>query len=152
MEKKLFILTWQFWVSLHEGKSCKISLLLRCPQTLNSIWNKPNLITTASLCSDFSQYAMMFSQSLINADFFYFWDKPWCSDEFSWRLHCIPYLGSLGFQSEWSFTENASFINFHGEIWPRYSEINSFKISNNLFFQKWQKETIKMQVSKATSI
>ena len=29
--------------------------------------------------------------------FFNFWDRPWYSDESVWRLHYIPYLGSVGF-------------------------------------------------------
>ena len=36
----------------------------------------------------------------------------------------------------WSFTENASFISFYGGIWSRYSEINKFKTSKDLSFQK----------------
>ena len=36
----------------------------------------------------------------------------------------------------WSFTENVSFISFHGGIWSRYSEINKFKTSIGLSFHK----------------
>ena len=28
---------------------------------------------------------------------FYFWEKPWYSHKYAWRLHYIPCLGSLGF-------------------------------------------------------
>ena len=34
--------------------------------------------------------------SLINADSFYVCNRPWFSDEYPWRLHYIPSLGSLG--------------------------------------------------------
>ena len=45
--------------------------------------------------------------------------------------------------SIWSFTENANFISFHGRILSRYSEINKFKTSKDLTFQKLQKHTKK---------
>ena len=38
--------------------------------------------------------------------------------------------------SVWSFTENASFISVHGGIWSKYSEVNRFKTSKGLSFQK----------------
>ena len=98
-----------------------------------------------------SQYAIMFFQSLINEFFFYFWNRSWYSGECAWRLHCIPYLGSLDFNfhlkqkkrfSVWIFIENASFISFQERIWSRYSKINNkFDISKGLSFQKWQKHT-----------
>ena len=98
-----------------------------------------------------SQYAIMFFQSLINEIFFYFWNRSWYSGECAWRLHCIPYLGSLDFNfrlkqkksfSVWIFIENASFISFQERIWSRYSKINNkFDISKGLSFQKWQKHT-----------
>ena len=40
-----------------------------------------------------------------------------------------------------SFAENALFISFHEGIWSRYSEINKFKTSKDLSFQKLQKHT-----------
>ena len=36
----------------------------------------------------------------------------------------------------WSFSENVSFISFHGGIWSRYLEINKFKSSKCFSFQK----------------
>ena len=36
----------------------------------------------------------------------------------------------------WGFTENGSFISFSGVIWPKYSEINGYKIRKDLSFQK----------------
>ena len=41
--------------------------------------------------------------------------------------------------SVWSMTENAFFISMHGDIWSRYFEINKFKISKDLSFQKHTK-------------
>ena len=57
--------------------------------------------------------------------------------------------------SVWNFTENASFISFHGGILSRYSEINKFKTSifkTSIFiFLEVTKTHHKMQVSKSTS-
>ena len=36
----------------------------------------------------------------------------------------------------WSFTENVNFISSHGKTLSRYLEINKFKTSKNLTFQK----------------
>ena len=114
-------------------------------QTPNRIWNNLNLFANASLCSNSSQYSIIFSQSLINTDFFYFWDRPWYSDECAWRLHYIPYLAAWSLfdfyvkqkqrSSAWSLTKNASFISFHGEIWCKYSEIKKSQTSKVLSFQ-----------------
>ena len=41
------------------------------PRTPNCIWNKPNFIANASLCSDSFQYTKIFCESLINSDFFF---------------------------------------------------------------------------------
>ena len=59
--------------------------------------------------------------------FFYFWNRPWYSDESVLRLHYIPFLDSLGLFniylkqkqsfSVWNFTENTSFISFYEGIW-----------------------------------
>ena len=55
--------------------------VILAPTPLNYIWNKPNLFANASLCSDSFQYAKIFSESLINSDFFLnFWDRPWYFD------------------------------------------------------------------------
>ena len=51
----------------------------------------------------------------------------------------------------WSFTEKASFFSFHGGIWSRYSEINTFKISKGLIFPEITTTYKKLQVSKAIS-
>ena len=51
-----------------------------------------------------------------------------------------------------SFQPGALLKSFHGKTWTRYSEINNFKLSEDLSFQKLQnKDTKKMQVSKITS-
>ena len=44
--------------------------------------------------------------------------------------------------SVWIFTENTSFISFHGGILSRYSEINKFKTSKDLSIQN-NKNTLK---------
>ena len=41
--------------------------------------------------------------------------------------------------SFWSFTENTSFITFHGGIWSGHSQINKFKISKDLSFPNYKK-------------
>ena len=65
-------------------------------------------------------------------------------------------LGQPGFYlqqkqrySVWKLIENASFISFHGRIWPRYSEI-SLKEAK-AYLSKNNKNTKKIQVSKAIS-
>ena len=35
--------------------------------------------------------------------------------------------------SVWSFTENASFVSFHGKIWLINSKINKLKLRKNLY-------------------
>ena len=61
---------WPFCVILNEGKNFKIFLGLHRPHAPSCIWNKPNLLANTSLCSDSSQYVIIFSQSLVNANFF----------------------------------------------------------------------------------
>ena len=63
------------------------------PDPPDCIWNKPNLFVNASLCSDTFQYAKIFCEALFNF-----------------------YLERKQRFSLWSFTENASFISFHGGI------------------------------------
>ena len=69
--------------SLKEGKNCKTFLASQLPPDMQYF-------------SHSSQYAT-FSQSLVNADFFNFLDRPWYSDESVWRLHYTPYIGRLAF-------------------------------------------------------
>ena len=83
--------------------------------------------------------------SLINADFFYVCNRPWFSDEYPWRLHYIPSLGSLGLLNFYlnqkqrfpvrRFTENTNFISFYGRILSRYSGRSNLKIRKDLTFQ-----------------
>ena len=47
------------------------------------------------------------------------------------------------------FPEDSTFISFYVGIWPRYSEINEFKIIKDFSFQKMTK-TLKIQASKIT--
>ena len=51
----------------------------------------------------------VFSQSLINADFFYFWDRPWYSDESFWRLHVYSLFGQPGLCLIFILSKNKSF-------------------------------------------
>ena len=57
-------------LNLNESKNDKnlhrVPPILRPPYC---IWNKPHLFPYTSLCSHSSQYTIIFSQSLINADF-----------------------------------------------------------------------------------
>ena len=52
------------------------------------------------------------------------------------RVLFIFYLKQKQVFSVWSFTENLSFISFHGGIYSRCSKIIKFEISKNLTFQK----------------
>ena len=54
------------------------------------------------------------------------------------------YLKQKHRYSVWSFTENVNFISFYGRILSRYSEVNKFKTSKDLTFQKQQKHTKKV--------
>ena len=115
------------------------------PQAPNCIWNKPNLFVNTSFCSDFSQYAIVFYQSLINAvlltpergsdvqvnvleDYIIF--LIWTA----WLL--LDFYLKQKERHSVTFTENVSFSPFHVGIWSSYSELNKFKISKYLFFQK----------------
>ena len=72
---------------------------------------------THSLCLNSSQYAITFSQSSINADFFYFWGRSWYSGRCGRRLNYILYLGCLGFVWFLSSAERkVSSLEFH---WKR---------------------------------
>ena len=116
-----------------------------CPQAPNCSWSTPNLFVNTSFSSDFSQYAIVFYQSLINADLVTFERGP----DFLMNVleDCIIFL----IWAAWllfdfylkqkqrfsvTFTENVSFFPLHVEIWFRYSELNTFKISKHLSFQK----------------
>ena len=113
--------------SLNESKNCKIFMGFAPPsRPRNCIWNKPHLFAYTSLCSVFSLYAMIFSQSLMNADFYnsgigldilinVFED---CILSFIWLIRATWVLFSFYLQqmhrfSVWSLTENACFISFH---------------------------------------
>ena len=81
--------------SLNDNK--KNSLGWRRPSDApNGYETKPHVFKYNSVCSDYSQYAIKFSRSLIIADFLYFWYRPWYSNECTRRLH-VSYLGSLYF-------------------------------------------------------
>ena len=58
---------------LSESKNCKIFMVLHCTQTTQVYLQQNNLLSYNSLCSDSSQYAIIFFQSLINADYFTSW-------------------------------------------------------------------------------
>ena len=125
------------FLNLNEDKNCNIFPGFYRPQ-IPQLYNKPNLFANVSLSLYSSQYAMIFSQSSITSGIL------WYADDCAWRLHNIPYLASLGFNfylkqkqrfSVWNFIENVSFICFHEGIWSRYSQINKFKISKDVFFQ-----------------
>ena len=141
----MLIFISQICVSKNEGKNCKSFVGFSSPQAPNCIWNKPNLFVNTSFCSDFSQYAIVFYQSLINAvllttergsdvlvnvleDYIIF--LIWTA----WLL--LDFYLKQKERHSVTFTENVSFSPFHVGIWPSYSELNKFKISKYLFFQK----------------
>ena len=141
----MLIFTPQICVSKNEGKNCKSFVGFSSPQAPNCIWNKPNLFVNTSFCSDFSQYAIVFYQSLINAvlltpergpdvqvnvleDYIIF--LIWTA----WLL--LDFYLKQKERHSVTFTENVSFSPFHVGIWSSYSELNKFKISKYLFFQK----------------
>ena len=141
----MLIFTPQICVSKNEGKNCKSFVGFSSPQAPNCIWNKPNLFVNTSFCSDFSQYAIVFYQSLINAvlltpergsdvqvnvleDYIIF--LVWTA----WLL--LDFYLKQKERHSVTFTENVSFSPFHVGIWSSYSELNKFKISKYLFFQK----------------
>ena len=67
---------------------------LNCPKPPSCFWNELYLSTNALLSSDFSQYAI-FSQSLINGDFFYVWYRP-CIPAWNWKPnHLFKHLKAL---------------------------------------------------------
>ena len=96
---------------------------LYSPRTPNYIWDKPNLLTNASFCSDSSKYAI-FSQSLMIADFFF--TSAIGPDILIKVVTFLVWAACVLFNfyikqkqkfSVWSFTENATFISFHEGIW-----------------------------------
>ena len=121
--------------------------VLLSPRPPNCIWNKPNLFDNDSLCSDIFPICKKKFEFLINSDFFYLWDRHWyflinvledCIEFLTWAARALFnfYLKQKQRFSVRSFIENASFISFHRRIWSRYSEINKFKRSKGLSFQK----------------
>ena len=135
--------------TLNEDKICKIfSELCQTLGTPDCIWSKQNLLVNTSFCSDFSQYATIFSQSWTSAIFFYFWYRPCgilmsvfkdCVMSFTWTAWVLfsSYLKEIRKTfSIWSFTEKVSFISFHREIWSSDLEINKSITRKDLHLQK----------------
>ena len=81
------------------------------PKPPNCIWDKPNLFASTSLCSVSPQYAKysLFLQSLVHADFFYFWDRLWYSDESVWKLLVYSLFGQLGICLIFIWSKNKGF-------------------------------------------
>ena len=140
-----------------------LSRVTTAHRNLNCIWNKPNLFANASLCLDSSQNPIILSQSLINADFYLRLDIPWYFDEWAlynymwtitlfWLCYITIFLNWAAFFflifilnkrfSIWIFTENSSFISFHGGLCLKKAEI---------YLYKNKKNTLKTQASKAIS-
>ena len=84
---------------LHEGRKYKVFQWLHSLPDLSTAFGT-NHTCPLMLCFpsfDSSQYVIILSHSLMNVDFFYFYNRSWYSDEYTRRLHCISYLCSLGF-------------------------------------------------------
>ena len=85
---------------------------LPTPQTQKPflVWSEPHLSTNALLCLDSSQYAIIFSQSLINADIFVTSViKPWFSN-FLWVTH-VPLIQKESMDSVfWKKSQQFQFI------------------------------------------
>ena len=102
--KKIFTLNNNFWsvklleilfISLKEGKSCKIFL---------ELWLPPDPPTVFGANQNFSptpRFAQIFPNmqhfpNYCQCRFFYFGERSWYSDESVWILHYTAYLFSLG--------------------------------------------------------
>ena len=72
---------WKHCFHYMNVKTANIFLVLHCLPPQKCLWKEPHLFTYTLVCPNSSQYAITFAQSLINVDFFYFWDRPWYSDE-----------------------------------------------------------------------
>ena len=145
-------------------KSAKIFLVLHSPQTALLHLEQTKLVHIHFALLGFFPICNNIIPIIDQCRFFYFWDRPWYSDEWDRRLYCttfIPwtawillnfYLKQKQRFSAWSLTENTSLVSFHRGIWSRYSQINKFKISKDLSFQKEKKNTLKMYVSKQLQV
>ena len=114
--------------SLKERKDCKICLVLRLkPRPPNCIWDKPNLFASTSLCSVSPQYVKypIFFQSLVNADFFYFWDRLWYSDESVWKLYVYSLFGQPRFSLIFIWSKNKGFES--GVLCSKCCWLNDFR-------------------------
>ena len=112
------------------------------PSTPDFIWNKLHLFTNNLLCLDSSHYATYTFQiiDLNQCRFppppFLFLNRSSYPDEWDciifliWAA-CVLFnfdLKQIQWFLVWSFTENTSFISFHGTIWFKNSGTNKFKI------------------------
>ena len=114
----MLIFKWQFYVSLIDGtivsklkrgeKLQNLAGVANNPRPPNCIWYKPSLFASTSLCSLSSQYPI-FCQSLVNAHFFYFWNRSWYSDESVWKLHVYSLFGQPGFCLIFILSKNKGF-------------------------------------------
>ena len=99
---------------------------------LKCIWNKPNLPANTSSCSDFLQYAKIFTKSLIHSDLTSGISTDILINVLEdctvfiilalWALFDFHLKQQQQF-SVWIFTENASFVSFQGGIRSMYSEL-----------------------------
>ena len=113
------------------------------PQSPTVFGTNHTLFTYTSLSSESCQYTIIFSKLLINADFFasgigfhfvinVFKD---CIMFLFWAANVLFsfYLKQRHGLQVQSFTVNTYFISFPGKTWSRYSNINTFKISKELY-------------------
>ena len=128
----------------NEGKNYKILLGVVPPsRSPNCIWKKSHLIIqhlayTFTYIAYTSRYAINISWNIGQCRFFVasgidhgilidlFED---CAVYLIWTAWVLFdfYLKQKQMFSVWSYSNNVSFISFHGAIWCRYSEINNLK-------------------------
>ena len=125
------------------------------PRLYNCICNKPHLFVYAWLFSDSFLYAMIFYQSLIDADFFTSEIGPdilmnVLEDCIIFLIWTACVLLSFSLKQEqvflvYSLTKNTSFISFHGKTALGTQKYISFKKRKDLYFPKQQKYTKKFR-------
>ena len=111
----------------------------------NCIWNKPNLFANASFCTNSFQYAKIFSQPLINPDFFFTSGigpdtlmnvlEDCIVSLFEQSEFCLIFILSKNNDFQFGASLKIPLLLPRMNL-VRYSQTNKFKTSKDLSFQK----------------
>ena len=83
--------------SLNESKNCKFFLRLCQPYMFQLYLQRTRLIHQCLTLLRFFPVWKNISLIVNQCRFFYFWERPWNSDEWARKKHYVPHLGSRCF-------------------------------------------------------